>query len=98
MRVRNCNVTIELDRNEVWTLAFAMANKVKDSASHYIKYKGTYIKGFREDKGVACEVIMVRELYYSIGEVSCFRSFEYEIEQMFEKAKEDKEASDANPD
>lgn len=88
MIVENCNVTIKLERNEVWSLAAAMASYVRDRARDYIEYKGTYLKGFWEDKAVEYEASIVRGLYYSIGEVRCYESLEYDINKLFEEAKE----------
>jgi len=85
MMVENCKVTITLDRNEVWTMAYAMSGCVKNRAKNYIEYKGTYFKGFWEDKPVEHETRMVRDLYYSIGEVIVYQSFEREIKGMFEE-------------
>ena len=96
MRVENCNVTIKLDRNEVWSLACAMSSCVRDRAKHYIEYKGTYIKGFWEDKAAIFELDIVRDLYHAIGEVSCHKYLESDIVAMFTKAKESEEASNAN--
>jgi hypothetical protein len=89
MIVENCNVTIKLERNEVWTLASAMSSYVKERAKDYIEYKGTYAKGFWEAKPIEYEISIVRGLYYSIGEVGCYKSFEREIERMFEEAEEE---------
>lgn len=88
MRVENCNVTIKLERNEVWSLACAMSSYVRDRAKSYIEYKGTYIKGFWEDKAVIWELNMVRDLYNAIGEINCYTTLEREIEKRFVEAKE----------
>jgi len=77
MYIETSKLTITCERNEIWTLACAMGDKVMERAKSYIEHRGTYLEGFWKDKPTMCEVDIVQRLYYGIGEVAAFQSLEY---------------------